>query len=121
MVRFIVTLVVSVLIVASIMFFVYDNDYTSMRAVSEAFFYVGLPMFFISLITLTNASTIFISMGYTVKNIFTRHRQKFGDYYEYQKERRENSDSVALFGIGALLISVVFLAIAFYYGYASIA
>ena len=119
MIRFLITLAVSALVVVAIMFFMFDNQYNA-RHVSDAFFYVGLFRFFASLITLTDASTIFIAIGYTFKNIFTRYRQKYSDYYEYQQKRREERDSTTLFGIGALVIGIAYLAIALYYGYSVI-
>ncbi len=82
---------------------------------SNALFFIGLPLFFFGLISITGANRIFIAMGYTFKNIFRRHRVTYSSYHEYitSKQAEKESQDTEFSGGAALIIGILYLATAF--------
>ena len=106
--RFLITLAVSLLIVAAVLHFIYGRY--DVHNLSNAFFVVGLAMFFASIMTITDASRMFVGIGYAFKSIFTRHKQKYGDYHKYQ-EGKQDKDSMNVFGLSSLFVSILYVVI----------
>ncbi len=109
MIKFILSLLVSLGLAAGYHILVFGNEITT-RNTSDALFVVGLFLFFISLVAISDAAKVFVGFSYTFKNMFKRHREKYSNFYDYatQKENREG-----YFGVSTLIISIVFLTIAF--------
>ncbi len=119
--KFFITLAISLLLVALITRYVYggnDNGYT-MYNLSNGFFAIGLPLFLGSIIVLSNAKTIFISVGYAFRGIFRGVREKYSDYYDLSQKKQEE-DEVNIFGLSSLIISIIYLIIAAYLGFQAI-
>ncbi len=124
--RFFITLVVSFGIVLIILVFqqgrsildfadVFNTEKTYGYYVSNALAYVGIPMFFISLIMMTDANRALISMGFAIRSIIPRYRQKYSDYYEFQEKKRRDG-GVGIFGISSFIISIAYIVLALMLG-----
>ncbi len=92
------------------------EDPLFVRSLADIMFLVGLIMFLFSIIIVTGASDVFIAIGYTFKNIFRRHRVKYGTYHDYMKSRQDD-EGTKMTGISPLIISIIYLSIAFYLSY----
>jgi len=125
--RFFITLVVSFGIVLIILRFVGQQSILDFRllinpdlaeterdiemfrhALSSALAYVGIPLFFLSLIMMTDANRALISMGFAVRSIIPRYREKYSDYHEYQEKKRREG-GVGMFGISSFIISIGYI------------
>lgn len=114
----IITLLFTALLVAGLFWFFafrFDPVRPYGENLSNALWFIGMPMFFFGLISLTGANRIFIAIGYTFKNIFKRHRQTYRSYHEYmeaknaEKEEQDTPNS----GFAVFFISIIYLIIAF--------
>lgn len=116
--KFFITLAISLLLVAVVSRFIYGADTAgyNMYNLSNGFFAVGLPLFFGSLIILTDAKTVFITVGYAFKSFFRGEREKYSDYYDLHKKKQDEDDS-SVFGLSSLIISITYLIIAAYLGF----
>jgi hypothetical protein len=115
--KFFITLFISLLLVAIVARYLYGGqEGYDMYNLSNGFFAVGLPLFFGSLIVLSGAKKIFITMGYTFKNLFTGAREKYSEFYDYSRDKQEEDDS-SVFGFNSLIISIIYLIIAAYLGF----
>lgn len=109
MIKFISGLIVACGLAVGYHLLVFGTEITT-RNTSDALFVVGLFMFFISLIAVTDAAKVFIGFTYTFKQMFKRNRDKYSNYYDYSNRKEKGEGQ---FGIGTLFISIVFLTIAF--------
>ena len=110
MIKFLISLLFSLGLAGGYHLLAFGTTY-SIRNTSDAFFVVGLLLFFMSLIAITDAAKVFIGFGYTFKNMFKKHRNKYSSYVDYAN--RKNAKEGNTFGLGTLLISILFLTISF--------
>ena len=105
MIKFLLSLVASLLLAFGYYLLVFGTAY-EIRNVSDALFVVGLLLFFLSLIAITDAARVFMSFAYTFKNLFKSHREKYTNFYDYSQAKKDNTSS---FGLSTLFISIVFI------------
>jgi len=108
---FVVTLLISALIIYLVHYTIFDNLYT-FKSISNAIFVVGLMMFFVSLISITDADKIFRIAVYSFKSIRRKTNKKYRTYYDYALDK-ENEKMIP-FALEMMLISILYFAIAFY-------
>lgn len=106
------TVAVSAILIYIVQWTLFDNEW-SYSSISNAFFVVGLPMFFISLIGLTDADKIFRIAVYSFKLVRRKNRKKYSNYYEYVKD--VEGEKIIPFAFEMMLTSIVYVGIAFYY------
>ena len=114
--KFLGILLISGAMVVLILELYYDRAYTFMN-VSNALFLIGMPLFFLSIIFITNAVEVFVAIGYTFKKVYHRLRGygALPSYYDFKTEREPAN--LTSFGIAGLLVSIGYLAVAFYIAY----
>ncbi len=83
---------------------VYGVEYT-LFTVSDAIFYVALPMFFISLVSITNAGNLFLWFGYSIKGLFNRGAHT--PYHQYHNQKMKKAVSIIPFYL--LVISTLLI------------
>ncbi|PKK94253.1 MAG: hypothetical protein CVV61_00455 [Tenericutes bacterium HGW-Tenericutes-6] len=108
--KFIITLIVYIAILFVSYQLIFGDLPYEARTVSDTLFYVGLPIFFISLLSITNAGNLFIFVGYSLKSIFTKSYRT--PYHEYHRHRMSKSISVIpvylfILSIICIIISVI--------------
>lgn len=106
--RFFLTLLITFSIVAII--HVLFNGFTiRYDTASDSLFIVGIFMFFISIIAITDAKKVFISFGYQVKSMFGKFRKEHRNYLEYYQEKSKGSVGQA--GVNGLIISIIYIVV----------
>lgn len=108
---FVVTLLISAGVIYLVHYTIFDNLYTY-KSISNAFFVVGLMMFFVSLISITDAEKMFRIAVYSFKSIRRKTRKKYKTYYDYAIDKE--NDKLIPFALEMMFISIVYFAIAFY-------
>lgn len=103
-------LVISLVLIFVIHLTLFDNAYT-FKSMSNAFFVVGLIMFLIGLMAVTDASKIFMIFVYSVKQTRRQHRKTYPTYYDYAKEREK--EKMIPYAMHILIIGIVHLIAAF--------
>ena len=110
---FIATILFSALLIMLLLFTYYDQVYT-IEHFADAIFMIGITMFFMGLISVTNASRVFTGAGYAFKSIYTRRGTGNKTFYQYSAEKKKEkslfSTPIFIVGLGYIIISV-FLAI----------
>lgn len=103
-------------LIVIILEFYYNREYSLMN-VSNTLFLIGMPLFFLSIIMITNAVEAFVAIGYTFKKVYRRIRGFEGlpSFYDYKTERLP-ADTTS-FGIAGLLVSGSYLAVSMYIAY----
>ncbi len=119
--KFLITLLVSLAIIFMVQHFAFGQPVRELPNVltnrsyridmANSMGIVGIIMFYISLISITNASRAFISIGFAVKSIFVRYRRKYSDYYDYAEKKREERGESSI-GFYSLFISIVYIIVA---------
>ncbi|GEM_PF-4270729 len=95
---------------------VFENDPRYVR-LSNAFFLPGIILFFISIVVVTNASNVFMSVTFTFKKIFSRrYRDQRSTYFDYVQARRQKKKRRYI-GVPSLLISLALLVVAGIFAY----
>ncbi|GEM_PF-2685268 len=94
------------------------SDYetnNSLRDLAESMQLVGLFGFFIGLILVTGSAEMFMAIGYTMKSVFRRHRQKYDGetYYDYV-QRKKTPKRFTTFSVSVFLLGIAFFGIAYY-------
>lgn len=108
--RFIIALLGSLLCIYLVHLIFFDNAYT-LKSLSNAFFIVGLVMFFLSLIAISNAKNLFLVVSYSFKSFFKRHDSKHKSYYDYASDNRKKG--ISPFALQIFIISIGILTISF--------
>ena len=109
MLKFLVYFLISAVFIAGFHFWQYGTVVTSESA-SNAFFYIGIFMFFGGIITLSNATKVFTGIGYVYKSLFNRFRSKHDNYYEYYQTKSQDYKEV--YGIRVLILGTIYLIVA---------
>ena len=107
---FVITLVVSAAIMYLVHYTIFDNMYTY-KAMSNAIFMVALMMFFVSLISITDADKVFRIAVYSFKSIRRKTSKKYKTYYDYAKDK-ENEKMIP-FAPEMLILSIMYIALAY--------
>ena len=108
--RLLITYLVSIIIVQVIHMAFFDNLFTP-ESISNALFIVGLFMFFISLIIVTDAGRILMIVSYSFKSVIKRNEFKYRNYYEYMKDRER--EEMLPYTIQLLIVGTTYLIVAF--------
>lgn len=74
---------------------------------SDSLFIVGIFMFFISIIAMTDATKVFISFGYQIKSLFGKFRKEHRSYLEYYQDKSKGS--VGQTGVNGFIISIIYI------------
>lgn len=108
--RFLVTLFGSLLCVSIVHMLLFDNAFT-FKSISDAFFVVGLIMFFCNLIAISKARNGVLIVGYSIKSVLKRLLKQsdfnYTSYYDYLKDKQQ--ESVSSLAIQAFIISIVYI------------
>lgn len=104
--RFFITLLITFMIVIGMQLLMHGTIITYESA-SNALFYVGIFMFFISIIAMTDATKVFLSMGYQFKSLFGKFRREHRSYLEYYQDKSKGS--VGQVGVNGFLISILYI------------
>lgn len=83
------------------------------QAISNAFFIIGLMMFLISLIIITDAGKIFMIVSYSFKSFRRDSDLKQKSYFEYMKDKER--EEMTPYAFQMLVVGAIYLAIAFYF------
>ncbi|MFP4177345.1 MAG: DUF3899 domain-containing protein [Acholeplasmataceae bacterium] len=108
--RILYPLLISLALVFIVHLTLFDNTYTT-KDVSNAFFVVGLVMFLVGLMVITDASKIFMVVVYSFKQMRRQHRKDYPTYYDYAKEREK--EGMVPYALEIFLIGIVYLIVAF--------
>jgi uncharacterized ion transporter superfamily protein YfcC len=108
--RILYPLGISLTLVFIIHLTLFDNSYT-LKDMSNAFFVVGLIMFLVGLMAVTDASKIFMIFVYSVKQTRRQHRKTYPTYYDYAKEREK--EKMIPYALEILIIGIIYLIVAF--------
>lgn len=108
---FVSNLLVSASIIAIFLYTYYDGNMKTQN-ISDALFVIGLFMFFMGLIAMTNARKIFIGFKYTFKTRFSRKFDKSKSYYDYSNEQNKNNTTVL--GTPMFILGIVYIAVSLY-------
>ncbi len=104
--RFLLTLLITSTIVALV--HVLFNGFTiRYDTASDSLFIVGIFMFFISIIAMTDATKVFISFGYQIKSMFGKFRKEHRSYHEYYQDKSKGSVGQA--GVNGFIISIIYI------------
>lgn len=121
--KFLTIAIVTGAIFYLIMTFLYDGVYHNPNFespygnVSNALFLIGLPLLLISIMMLTSATDIFISVGYTFKKIFSKGDAYVGlSLYEYKQAQKEKVDMTGI-AIAGILVSLIVNGVSLYLAY----
>ncbi len=104
--KFIIALLISLACVFIIHLTLFDNAY-SYQSLSNALFVVGIFMFFIGLIIITEASKMFLIIGYSFKAFIKRKEFKYKSYYDYMKEKQK--EKTTPYALQMFIISIGYL------------
>jgi hypothetical protein len=88
-------------------------EVSTAQAISNAFFIIGLMMFLISLIIITDAGKIFMILSYSFKSFKRDPDMKHKTYYDYMKDRER--EEMTPYAFQLLIIGAIYLGIAFYF------
>jgi hypothetical protein len=114
--KFLTILILTGAIFYLIMTFHYNRDYDP-HYVSNALFLVGLPLFLISVMMITSATDIFISVGYSFKKIFSKDDAYVGiTLHEYKQAQKEKVDLTGI-AIAGILVSLIVNGVSLYLAY----
>ncbi|MFP4078215.1 MAG: DUF3899 domain-containing protein [Candidatus Izemoplasmataceae bacterium] len=115
--KFLVVLVASGALVFLILHFYYGSIYDSYNplSIANSLFLIGLPLFFISIILITNLSELFVPLSFTFKKLFNRRTMASITLFDYKRER--DTHNLTAVGIAALIVSSIYIAIALYISY----
>ncbi len=83
------------------------------QAISNAFFMIGLMMFLISLIIITDAGKIFLIISYSFKSVKQSHDLKHKSYFEYMKSKER--EEMTPYAFQLLIVGAIYLGIAYYF------
>lgn len=117
--RLLVVLVASGALVFAVLHFYYgtifEDPYASPLAIADSLFLIGLPLFFISIILITNLSELFVPLSFTFKKLFNRRSMSSVTLFDYKRER--DASNFTAIGIAALIVSVIYIVIAMVISY----
>jgi len=108
---FVLTLFISAFIMFVVHLTLFENLYTY-KSISNAIFVVALMMFFVSLISITDADKIFRIAVYSFKSIRRKTNKKYKTYYDYAKDKE--NEKLIPFAIEMMLLSILYFGIAYY-------
>jgi len=112
-VRFIFTGIIVMILLVTL----YESRF-NLKDIADAIFVVGIFTFFLSLISVTDASKIFYGMGYTFGNFYRSVilRQKArNSFYEYAQKKNKQKDNPL--GVSMMIVGVVYIAVSVYIGF----
>ena len=112
--KFLIRFILTGLIVLALLVTYYENRF-DLKDISDALFVVGIFTFFMSLISITDASKIFYGMGYTFGNMFGRRNRKKTSFYDYAQAKNKKRDNPL--GISMLLVGVLYIGVSVYIGF----
>jgi hypothetical protein len=75
---------------------------------ADAFFIVGIIMFFTGLIMMTDATKIFTSFGYTFKTMFRR-KPMSQSFYDYKLQKEQGEVGEETLGIPAMAVAILLM------------
>ncbi len=106
------TLSISLSIVMIIILTLYRSSFTFLN-ISNAFFMVGIIVFFVYLTSLTRANNILHSSSYFIKSLFRKsdaHSMNYAQYKEYHPSKSVDSANQAVkMSIGLVFVIVAFV------------
>ncbi|MFH5882195.1 DUF3899 domain-containing protein [Liberiplasma polymorphum] len=110
--RLLITFVISILLVLLTQYLFFENAFTH-ESMSNSLFIIGLMMFFISLIIVTDAGKIFMIVSYSFKSVMKRDDFRYKSYYDYMKDKEREEMTPYAFqmmiaGITYLIIAYIF-------------
>lgn len=112
--QFIKTIIVSLILIFLAHYFIFDFEFTE-DAISNAIFLVGIMMFFLGLMLITNAPRIFMIFTYSVKQVFSRKNFPYKSFYDYYAEKEK--DPVTPYAVPILVMSIIYLGISLILAY----
>jgi hypothetical protein len=84
--RYLNTIAIALVLAYILHIIVYRFSYT-LKTVSDVLFFVGILMFFISLLSISGANKVFITLGYSFRSIFGRQHKKYDNLYDYTQAK----------------------------------
>jgi uncharacterized membrane protein YGL010W len=89
----------------------YQFDFTY-YSVSDSLFVIGMILFFVGIIFITNASFIFNGLTYAFRVLwFPKFKEQYASYKDYKDEHQHKRNS--FFALEALIIAFVFIGVAY--------
>ena len=110
--RLLITFVISIILVAIAQYLFFDNAFTY-ESMSNSLFIVGLMMFLISLIIVTDAGKIFMIVSYSFKAVRKRDDFKYKSYYDYMKDNER--EEMTPYAMQMMIAGITYLIIAYFF------
>ena len=112
--RFIIVLIFCLTCAFIVHMTLFDQIY-NYQNISDALFVVGIFIFFLSLIAITEATKIFLIFSYGAKSVLKRKNFQYQSYYEYVKDKEKEKRTPYV--TEAFIISVVFIVVSLILSY----
>ncbi len=113
MIRTLIYLIVSFSAVV-ILHWIVDGNSVTYESLANAFFYVGIMMFFGGVLTITNVARLFSGATYIVRSFSKEFRERYKNYHEYHEAKVVNVEK-GVYGGRVLIIGVIYIAISIYF------
>jgi hypothetical protein len=113
MIRSIIYLVISFIAVV-IFHIAVDGSEMTYESLSNAFFYVGIIMFFGGVLTVTNVARVFAGASFVVKSLSKEFRERYKTYHDYFLAKNDESSKGA-YGGRVLIIGIIYIVIALFF------
>ena len=104
--RLIITTITSLIVIYIVHLSLFGNTFTH-ETVSNAFFVVGIVMFFFSLIAITDATKLFLIFSYGYKSVRKRKNFQYKSYYDYMSAREKKN--ITPYSIQVFVLSILYL------------
>jgi hypothetical protein len=115
--RFLIVIGISIPIMLLLLFTAFEGVISLMN-ISNVFFFAGLFLFFPGLIMVTDAMSVFNSLGYLTRRMIFKqkgdnHFKTFGDYMEYKNinnpEKHARRKSLEMLTVGGVYLVISFI------------
>ena len=105
--RFLITLGSAALLSYLLILTRFDNEFIKIN-ILDATFVVGMVYFFMGLLTVTNATQVFRSTGFALKNLFSPRRSvRHLSFYDYKQQKEKDNDKTT--GIPAIVVGFLII------------
>jgi polyferredoxin len=113
MIRSLIYLIIS-LIAVFIFHISVDGTNMTYESLSNAFFYVGIIMFFGGILTVTNVARVFAGASFVVKSLSKEFRERYKTYHDYHLAKND-AESKNIYGGRVLIIGIIYILVALYF------
>jgi hypothetical protein len=113
MIRTLIYFVVSFAVVV-LFHVVVDGTQTTNESLSNAFFYVGITMFFGGVLTVTNVARVFTGATFIARSLSKEFRERYKTYNDYH-QTKHSEESKGVYGGKVLIIGLIYIGISVFF------